>query len=686
MLINVLIIAGAIIMLYSIKKYYKSLAELKIQFNTRNLFSNFIYIACLLMMVFFFIGYAATVFINIQKETTTSQDLLIALIFFFGAIFVNVMVTMTHQMADAIADKTILSKQLRQQELMSVISQSFTTIEDPHKLIREALQKSGEFMNTDHAFLSRYDKDEGVLECLYEWFNERGKSFIEGKNKWPINPEMEIYKELVSKGFSSVNDFSQLTHPNFQTVNNYQLGAFLNIRIDISGQFWGIIGFILYENPHYWSQSEIHLGRQIAGIFSGTINRNMANEELLKAKVMAEQGNQSKSNFLSRMSHEMRTPMNAIIGMTKIGKNSDNTEQKDHCFDKIEIASTHLLGVINDILDMSKIEADKLELYNMAFDLQEMIKRITHIMSYQIEQKNQNLVISIDQDVPNKIISDQQRLSQVITNLLSNAVKFTHEGGTISLFIRNLSVSGDKQPDALLKKHTLQFEVRDTGIGIPKEHQEKIFKSFEQADGSISRKYGGTGLGLGISKRLVELMEGEIRVESKPEKGSSFIFTIRAEIPDAADAGEFKADDKSPDIEEKFLAGCFKGIKVLIAEDIEINREIVASLLEFTGISIDFAEDGGLACKKFSASPTAYNMIFMDIHMPELDGYEATKIIRLIEEPCAKTIPIIAMTADVFQEDIEQCIKAGMNDHIGKPLDIKNMLEKIRKYSTGVSL
>jgi len=663
-LLCVLLVAlGACVMLYSIVKYYKHLYELKVQMNAKKLFSDWIYAACFIMMLFFLIGYIVNLVIYTFAEKVSSQDILVAFIFFFGALFVFAMIIMVHRMFIAIMDKTELKRRLKQQELMSAISQSFTTTEDPHKLIYEALKMSGEFMNVNHSFLSKYNKEQNNLECLYEWFDGNATPFIGVKDKWPLTPGMQIYKDLTGKGYVSVRDYLLLTHHDFKTIKDYDLRAFLNISIYISGEFWGILGFIIYKTAYDWSESDINLGEVIAGVFSGVINRNMAEKELIRAKEMAEQGSLAKSEFLSRMSHEMRTPMNAIIGMTNIGKGSTDINRKNYCFGKIELASTHLLGVINDILDMSKIEANKLELYYTDFNLEDMLAKVVSVVGHQMEEKKQHFALSVGQDVPENINADEQRLIQVITNLIGNAVKFTPDEGAISVFVRKIN-----ENDGI---YTLQFEVKDTGIGITKEQQARLFTSFEQADGSISRDYGGTGLGLAISKRIVEMMNGNIRIESVPNQGTSFIFDIMA---------SGIAQKKDVFSSRKHTPKNFKGKKILIAEDIAINREIVAALLESTGVAIDFAENGRMAYDMFSADPSAYAMIFMDVHMPKLNGYETTRMIRNLDNPRAKTVPIIAMTADVFREDIEKSLASGMNAHVGKPLNAAEVIAKLEQY------
>ena len=396
--------------------------------------------------------------------------------------------------------------------------------------------------------------------------------------------------------------------------------------------------------------------------------------DAFRAVQEAEYANRAKSIFLANMSHEMRTPLNAIIGMLTIAGQSDEVEKKDYCLEKIGEASKHLLGVINDVLDMSKIEANKLELNYTVFDLRQMLEKIINLIDFPISQKNQNLFLRIDENIPQIVTSDEQRLSQVITNLLSNATKFTPERGHIS-FTADLI---EKNDDIC----AVQFEITDTGIGISEEKVNILFQSFVQADGDISRRFGGTGLGLALSKRIVEMMDGDIHVESEPDKGSKFTVIVKFKFePSEADKiiGESVPEEA---LEEIIYDDIFTGKRVLLAEDIDINREIVTELLEFTGVEILCAENGIEAVRMFSEDTDSYDLILMDIHMPEMDGFGATRAIRSLNILKAKTIPIIAMTANVFKEDIEKCLASGMNDHVGKPIDIDVVLEKMYKYLT----
>ena len=450
--------------------------------------------------------------------------------------------------------------------------------------------------------------------------------------------------------------------------------------------------FFSHENTSY--QVDTKLLKDINGKTAGYIEiiQDITQiEQMTKQQAQMEAANSAKSSFLAAMSHEMRTPMNTIIGMAAIGRSAAGIEGKDHALTSIEEASLHLLGVINDVLDMSKIEANKLELSNIAFDLRNSLKKASSFIKFDIKEKRFLFSMEIDSNIPSFFIGDDLRLTQVITNLLGNAVKFTPKDGKISL---DVYFAGEEAGI-----WELRFEVSDSGIGISSEQQEKIFQPFEQAESGSTRKYGGTGLGLVISKRIIELMGGRIWVESEPGKGSRFIFTVK--MPRSTEDSRLQpgfADKDEVSVEDIYRE--YKGKKLLLAEDIEINREILITLLNGTGLIIDTAENGRKAVDMVSEAPEKYDLIFMDMQMPEMDGLEATRRIRAFEAEQRfneknvlenakhsprllghpKSVPIIAMTANVFQDDIEKCHAAGMDDHIGKPLDIAKVLEKLRKY------
>ena len=628
-----LVALGAGIMLYSIIKYYKALVSIKGQTSAQKPSDNRIYAACLTMMGFFLIGYIIIMVADILKETLTMQDLLIALIFFFGAIFVFAMVTMTQHMFIAVTE----------------------------------------------------------------------------------------------------------------------------------------------------------------------------NAKLASAKEVAEQGSRAKSTFLANMSHELRTPMNSIIGMAIIGLAETDIDRKNYSLRKIDDASKHLLGIINDILDISKIEAGKFEISEAKFDFTKTFQRIIGVVNYRVDEKMQNLSVYIDEAIPKFLYGDDQRLAQVLTNLLSNAIKFTPEKGLIGL---NAYFLGEENGIC-----TIRITVTDTGIGISPEQQAHLFQSFNQAENSTTRKFGGTGLGLAISKNIIEMMGGKIWIDSELGKGAVFSFIIpmrrafqngqgvvNQEIgwrncsvliidEDHGNLNDFEeivkglggSCDTALDLKEalhlielggayhiyfvdwnmlttddtesamaiklknklsmvsdsvvaviepadcsktdedargvgvtKFLqkplspsiiaeairehfiqedslteepaaaiTQLFDGFCILLAEDIALNREIVLTLLEPTLLEIDCAENGKEAVRMYCEAPEKYDMIFMDIHMPEMDGYEATQCIRSLDTKSAKTIPIIAVTANAFREDVEKCLDAGMDGHVRKPIDLNEVMNVLQKHLIG---
>jgi len=381
---------------------------------------------------------------------------------------------------------------------------------------------------------------------------------------------------------------------------------------------------------------------------------------LIIEKEIAEKSIRAKSEFLSRMSHELRTPMNAIIGMTNLARYTDDHVKKNDFLDKSAAASHDLLQLVEDVLDISDLNDGNFKLTNAEFNFRDMMQGVLQKAGQLLGSKHQTLITDVDVSIPEILIGDERRLAQVIDNLLSNAGKFTPDHGSVQLNAFGI----ENENDCI----TIQIDVKDDGIGIPEDKQTVIFSAFEQADGGIDRKYGGAGMGLYISKTIVEKMSGEIWLESEPDKGSKFSFTFKAQI------GQSSIEDDTP--------VSFEGKTMLVVDDIEVNREIVMALLEDTGLQFVCAVNGREAVEIFEAGPSKYDVILMDINMPEMDGMEATRRIRSLGIPEAATVPIIAISANTSPEEVESYLAAGMIDYLGKPVDFEKIMRMITLYIT----
>jgi len=644
----------------------------------------------------------------------------------------------------------------------------------------------------------------GKLHCtqLYEW--SEGAEPQHGSIitiDVPYDDDLPGWEEKLTRGQCINCLVRDMSAKERARLSAQSIMSVLIVPVFLRNDFWGFVGFNDCHKERLFTEHEESILRSASLLIADALLRNEMTQELASALEKARIASHAKSTFLSNMSHEIRTPLNAIVGMTMIGKTANDIDKKDYAFEKIEAASSHLLGVINDVLDMSKIEANKFDLSNVEFNFEKMLQKVVNVIIFRVAEKNQKLNVKFDPNIPQWLIGDDQRLAQVITNLLSNAVKFTPDMGEISLELRYIGEENDLC--------AIEIKVTDTGVGISAEQQHRLFSSFEQAESSTSRKYGGTGLGLAISKQIAELMGGGISVDSSLGAGSTFTVTFKMErapatnVPTAPPANlediRVLAVDDEPEILEFFVSlskrigfqcdtttdghealamlmqnetydVCFvdwdmpaiggidlsreirvnnkvkpviimisafdwilieqdavaagvngflskplfpsdvtdcivdrfslkpsveavstkdeqmeslKGYRILLAEDMDINREIVKALLEPTMVDIDCAENGEEALHMFRASPDLYDMVFMDIQMPEMDGITSTRHIRSLGTEKSASIPIVAMTANVFKEDIDSYIKAGMNDHIGKPIDVKEMMEKLYMYLRG---
>ncbi len=396
------------------------------------------------------------------------------------------------------------------------------------------------------------------------------------------------------------------------------------------------------------------------------------NKKLQKALEQEKTASVEKSNFLFNMSHDIRTPMNAVIGMTSlIRHDAGNKDKVIEYADKIDISSQHLLGIINDVLDMSKIEAGKTVFKYNDFSILNFIQEINNLFHSQIDEKKQTLTIK--ENIRHEWVNgDQVHLMQIFSNLLSNAVKYTQEGGKIQFLVEECETYS-----SVYAKY--RFLVRDNGIGMSADFKETIFDAFTRAESSVTNKIQGTGLGMAITRNLVEAMGGTIDVESELGQGSCFEVIIDLKI--AEDKSVFSASQTEKDEQDDSI---LQGMKFLCAEDNELNAEILMELLRIEGAECTICENGERVLETFEKSaPGDYDMILMDVQMPVMNGYEATKAIRRSSHKLAKTIPIIAMTANAFSEDVQHSLEAGMNAHVSKPVEMRVLEKTIRSIKSG---
>ena len=538
----------------------------------------------------------------------------------------------------------------------------------------------------------------------FKLFNSNQTELIKGHNVFSVlqnmkylhNSSFEKTKaELEEKGYSYSNAILDgteyfyglermenaewtlifLVPAEYVATNTLELVNFVTIFIVIFTLIVAVfvilgISFVMYRNQKEAIRVERENNTKLETVNTKLRQAKQAAEEAFQ---VAQEASRSKSSFLANMSHDIRTPMNAIIGMTSLIKHDAGDKGKVIEYaNKIDISSQHLLGIINDVLDMSKIEAGKTTFKYTDFSILDFIQELNVIFRSQTDEKNQTFTI-IKEDIQHERVNgDQVHLMQIFSNLLSNAVKYTQEGGEIQLLIEEC-----ESKSAIYAKY--RFLVSDNGVGMSADFKNTIFDAFTRAESSLTNKIQGTGLGMAITKNLVEAMGGTIDVESELGQGSCFEILMDLKIAEDKSVSLIPQTEKD-EPEDNIL----QGMKFLCAEDNEINAEILTELLKIEGAECTICENGEEILKTFEQSaPGEYDMILMDVQMPVMNGYEATKAIRRSSHELAKTIPIIAMTANAFSEDIQHSLAAGMNAHISKPVDMKMLKKTIRSIKSG---
>lgn len=522
----------------------------------------------------------------------------------------------------------------------------------------KVLNEEVDFMAQNVNVLSPY-----LQKPIYEDFTVLSNFFMEEKMAIVTmnTKEHNTWISIIDKCIATITEREQAQYVMEHTIRNtYELtwtDILYKSRTEVT-----IIGFLVILVFVMMIMSIVIRNRHYALIASKNI-------ELGAAVAQANSANEAKSTFLARMSHEIRTPLNAIVGMNAICKSHlDEPEKVKEYLDKMENASKVLSGVINDILDMSAIESNKIKIESAKLSIKDVIRTVEDIYTEQCKAKGVKLQVIMDEVRETEVMGDVLRLKQVFLNLTSNAYKFTPAGGTITIEAKEVSVRDDKV--------FYNFKVSDSGEGMTEEMLTRLFKPFEQESASTAKSHGGSGLGLSIVKNLVELMSGSISCESEKGVGTTFLVSIPFVIPE--DQKVIEVEEEMPEAEP--VAYDFENRKVLLADDTEFNADILTDLLAMVNMQVDWAENGRIAVEMFEKSDEGqYEAIFMDIQMPEMDGYEAAKAIRASAHPEGKTIPIYAMTANTFTEDVSEAFHAGMNGHLEKPIDTALVYEILQK-------
>jgi len=558
--------------------------------------------------------------------------------------------------------------------------------------IAQNMEQLNPYFNCD-----AYDRNNSVYvldDNGFKLFNSNKVELIKGHNVFSVLQKMKYLHnssfektktELEEKGCSYFYALKRMENAEWTLIflvpaeyvatNTLELVNFIMLFIVIFTVIVAVcvilgISFVMRRNQQEAILVERENNIKLENVNTELRKANLAAEEAFQ---VAQEANRSKSSFLANMSHDIRTPMNAIIGITSLLRHDAGDKAKVIEYaDKIDTSSQHLLGIINDVLDMSKIEAGKTIFKYTDFSILDFMEELNTIFHSQIDEKNQTLTFMKENIRHEWVNSDQVHLMQIFSNLLSNAVKYTQEGGAIQFLVEECETNS-----FVYAKY--RFLVSDNGIGMSADFKDKIFDAFTRAENSLTNKIQGTGLGMAITRNLVEAMGGTIDVESEPGQGSCFEVLMDLKIAEERSVSlASQVEKEEPDV------NILKGMRFLCAEDNKLNAEILMELLKIEDAECTICENGEKVLETFEQSaPGDYDMILMDVQMPVMNGYEATKAIRRSSHELAKTIPIIAMTANAFSEDIQHSLAAGMTAHISKPVEMKALKKTIRNIKSG---
>ncbi len=585
----------------------------------------------------------------------------------------------TTELESLLDDRTaVLKAKVEQEKLLMTITEHIRSSWDLQKILDTTVQEFRLLLHCHRAIIYQFSPDSCdavVAESIAE--GERSLLDLELADVWVTPKWMEYYRQGQILVVDDLNK-SQLTLEKSSNIR-----AALVVPIIVEEQLWGLM-IASHRHIYTWTRDGIDLVERLSVHIAIAIQQAKAYEKMREAKEIAEYTNRAKSEFLALISHEIRTPMNGILGLTHLVQQTPLQPNQQDYLNKIHSSAQSLLQIINDILDFSKIESGKLELESIPFELNDILNHINNILGVKAAEKGIELVFQVGDDVPQYLIGDSMRLTQVLMNLVSNAVKFT-ETGCVTIAVELLGCTDETV--------RLKYQVQDTGIGIDRSQVEKLFQSFTQVDASITRKYGGTGLGLAICKGLVNLMGGSVGVESELGKGSTFYleleFGYSRELSNTYDFPISTGLPASNHLRDNQLSNLVKleeiqGANILLVEDNAINQQVVIELLQEVGLNVNCATNGKEAIAK--VKQLSYDLILMDIRMPEMDGLEATKLMRSLVKENNKemkwltTVPIIALTANAMDIDRSKSLEVGMNAHLSKPVNPQELYDTLWKW------